>query len=336
MTARTYLKLAAGLGVVLATRGVLRARRRLDLRDRVVIVTGSSRGLGLVLARQLVARGAKVAICARHADELERARVDLVERGGRVHASPCDITDRDDVIRFVTEVRDELGPIDVLVNNAGVIQVGPMELMSPADYEQALKMHLWGPLHATLAVLPEMRRRGAGRIVNIASIGGKVAVPHLVPYSASKFALVGMSSGMRAELAREGVFVTTVFPGLMRTGSPRHALFKGNHRAEYAWFALADSLPLTSMSADRAARGILDACVHGDAEVILSVPARLMAALYGLAPNLVDEAFGLIARVLPRPEGGGAVREGKDAESALAPSILTALGDAAARRNNQM
>ena len=336
MRARTWVQIAAGLGSLLAARAVVRRRRRIDLRGKVVVVTGGSRGLGLVLGRQLVARGAKVAICARDHDELERARVDLLERGGRVFASPCDVTDRDDITRFLCQARDELGPIDVLINNAGVMQVGPMELMNLDDYEQALRTHLWAPLHATLAVLPEMRARHAGRIVNIASIGGKLAIPHMVPYSTSKFALVGMSSGLRAELAADGVLVTTVCPGLMRTGSPRHAMIKGNHRAEYAWFAIADSLPFTSMSANRAARAILDACAHGDAEVVLSLPARLATKLHGLAPNLIDELLALLARALPAATANRDAVKGSEAESGLAPSVLTSLGDEAATRNNEM
>ena len=336
MKTSTLLKLAAGVGLVAGARAVLRAKRRLDLRGKVVVITGGSRGLGLVLARMLVERGAKVAVCARHADELERARIDLTERGGQVFASACDVTDRDDIQRFIAEARDELGPIDALINNAGVVHIGPMELMNVEDYEHEMRTHLWGPLHATIAVLPEMRARGGGRIVNIASIGGKIAIPHLVPYSASKFALVGMSAAMRAELAQENVFVTTVCPGLMRTGSPRHALIKGQHRAEYAWFATADSLPFTSMSAERAADAIIDALVHGDAEVVLSIPAKIVATLYGLAPNIVDEAFGLLARLLPASNHDRRTLEGKDAESALAPSVLTTLGDDAARRNHEL
>ncbi len=336
MQTQTILKLVAGVGAIVGARAILRGQRKIQLRGQVVVITGGSRGLGLVLARQLIARGAKVAICARHADELERARIDLVERGGQVYASPCDVTDRDDIHRFIAEVRDELGPIDALINNAGVIHVGPMELMNVDDYEQAMRTHLWAPLHASLAVLPEMRARKAGRIVNIASIGGKVGIPHLVPYSASKFALVGMSAGMRAELAQDHIFVTTVCPGLMRTGSPRHALFKGQHRAEYAWFATSDSLPFASMSAERAATAIIDALIHGDAEVVLSIPARIAARLYGIAPNLVDEALGLIARLLPASNSDRTTVEGKDAESALAPSVLTTLGDEAARRNNEL
>jgi short-subunit dehydrogenase len=186
-------------------------------------------------------------------------------------------------------------------------------------------------------VIPEMRQRRAGRIVNIASIGGKLAMPHLAPYSASKFALVGLSSALRAELAKDGVFVTTACPGLMRTGSPRNAAFRGNHRAEYAWFDIADSLPLLSMSAERAARQILDACEHGDPEVVPGLPARLAVLANGIAPGLVQELIAVVGRMLPSARPGGRERRtGAESESALAPSVLTALGDAAARRNNEI
>ncbi len=318
-------------------RAALRHSRRIDLRDKVVVITGGSRGLGLVLARELVRKGARVALCARDAAELERARVELTILGGKVFADTCDVTDRDDISRFLVEVRDELGQIDVLINNAGVIQVGPMEMMSVDDYERAMRTHLWGPLHMMLGVIPEMQRRRAGRIVNIASIGGKIAVPHLVPYSASKFALYGLSAGMRAELMKDGVLVTTVCPGLMRTGSPRHAIIKGQQQAEYAWFDISDSLPGTSMSAVRAARQILRACEVGEAEVTLSVPARIAAKAHALAPGLVQDLLGVVARLMPSPVGGSRHGiEGKDAESGLAPSVLTSLGDAAARRNNEV
>src|SRR5262249_50390239 len=147
---------------------------------------------------------------------------------------PCDITDRERVEEMVAVVQYRWGPVDVLINNAGTISVGPVETMTLDDYRRAMRTHFWGPLYTIHAVLPAMRRRGTGRIVNISSIGGKVSVPHLLPYNASKFALVGYSEGLRAELARDGIVVTTVCPGLMRTGSPRHAFFKGRHRAEYA------------------------------------------------------------------------------------------------------
>jgi NAD(P)-dependent dehydrogenase (short-subunit alcohol dehydrogenase family) len=329
----------AGLvvGAAAIARIALRRARRIELRDRVIVITGGSRGLGLVLAREAVRKGARVAICARDGAELERARVELAIMGGTVLASTCDVTDRDDVMRFIMEVRDELGPIDVLVNNAGVVQVGPLELMSFDDFERGLATHLWGPLYAMTAVLPDMRARKSGRIVNIASIGGKLAIPHLAPYTASKFALYGLSTGARAELMKDNIYVTTVCPGLMRTGSPRHALVKGQQSAEYAWFEIMDSLPLTSMSAERAAQQILRATELGDAEVTLSLQAKLAAKLHALAPNLVQDMLAIVNHLLPSAAGGSRVAiAGKDIETTLAPSALTGLSEAAARRNNEV
>jgi len=230
------------------------------------------------------------------------------------------------------------GPVDVLINNAGTIAVGPLETATRADYANAMATHFWGPYYLIEAVLPAMRRRHRGRIVNISSIGGKVAVPHLVPYCASKFALVGYSHGLRAELAKDGIVVTTICPGLMRTGSPPNALFKGKHRLEYAWFAISDSLPLVTISAENAAEQILSACRRGDAEALLGWPAQIACRLYNLAPELFLEVQTLVNRfLLPGPGGiGTGARLGKDSASALAPSVLTTLTQRAARRNNEL
>ncbi|HEY0003202.1 MAG TPA: SDR family NAD(P)-dependent oxidoreductase [Pyrinomonadaceae bacterium] len=328
---------AAGVGALVAARALLRKWREYDLREKVVLITGGSRGLGLVLAREMAEQGASLAICARDVDELERARADLLRRGARVVAVPCDVTDREQVREMIDVVTEHFGRIDVLVNNAGVIQVGPVEVMTLEDYEQAMNVHFWGPLYTTLAVLPQMRRRREGRIVNISSIGGKISVPHLLPYSASKFALVGLSEGLRAELAKDRIVVTTVCPGLMRTGSPRNANFKGQHRAEYAWFSISDSLPVTAMQAERAARQIVEACRRGDAEIVLSVQAQLAVRFHGLFPGLTQDLLGFVNRLLPAPGGIGRKRaKGKDSASSLSPSWLTTLTEWAAQRNNEM
>src|SRR4029453_8311345 len=121
-----------------------------------------------------------------------------------------------------------------------------------------------------LAALPGMKRRRGGRIVNISWIGGKVAVPHLLPYCAGKFALTGLSEGLRTELKKDNIYVTTVCPGLMRTGSPPTAFFKGKQKVEYPLFKLTASTPLTSMNAQRAPRRSVTACQRGESEVILS------------------------------------------------------------------
>src|SRR5829696_7003549 len=332
-----FVLAAAGAGAYLAARAVYRRLNDYDLSGKTVLITGGSRGLGLVLARGFAAEGANVAVCARDHRELGRARADLASRGARVFAFPCDVTDRAQVRELVDVVTRHFGRVDVLVNNAGVIQVGPAEEMTLEDYEQAMAVHFWGPLYATLAVLPQMRARRAGRVVNVSSIGGKVSVPHLVPYSASKFALAGLSDGLRAELAKDGIVVTSVYPGLMRTGSPRNATFKGQHRAEYAWFAISDSLPVTSIKAERAAAQIIDACRRGDAEVSLTLLAQAAVKFRALFPEVTADILAVVNRLLPGPGGIGRARvKGKESESSLAPSVLTTLTESAARRNNEL
>jgi NAD(P)-dependent dehydrogenase (short-subunit alcohol dehydrogenase family) len=277
-----------------------------------------------------------VAICARTEEDLRTAEQELLKRG-EVIAIPCDVRDEGHVHAMVSEVLDRFGAVDVLFNVAGIIEVGPLEAMTVEDFEDAMKTHFWGPLYTTLAVLPEMRRRGWGRIVNVSSIGGKRAVPHMIPYDASKFALVGLSHGLRTELAKDGILVTTVCPGLMRTGSPRNALFKGRHRQEYAWFAISGSLPWVAMDATKAARQILRACQNGDAEVILSNYLNPMYHVQQFFPGLGLEIQSLVNRLLPGMGGiAHQAARGYESESEWAPSRLTQLTERAARENNEM
>jgi NAD(P)-dependent dehydrogenase (short-subunit alcohol dehydrogenase family) len=334
---QSLLALAAtGAGLWLAARALKRRRESYDLRGKSVLITGGSRGLGLVLGREFVQAGARVAICARDADALERASADLVQPGLPILAIPCDLTKYDEVEEMTQTVRQRLGRIDILINNAGVIEVGPLESMTLADFEEALRVNFYGALHTMLAVIPEMRERGAGRIVNISSIGGKIAVPHLVPYTASKFALTGLSKAMRAELGSDGIIVTTVCPGLMRTGSPRNAIFKGQHRAEYAWFSIGDSLPLMSVSAESAARRIIAACQRGEAELVFPWHTKLAVTFDALFPEASAAILAFINRLLPAPGGIGTARaRGRESQSELSPSFLTTLGDQAAQRNNE-
>ncbi|HEX5832902.1 MAG TPA: SDR family NAD(P)-dependent oxidoreductase [Pyrinomonadaceae bacterium] len=334
----TILGLAAVAGGAYALTSLLGRNSDYDFQDKVVLITGGSRGLGLVMAREFASEGARLVICARDEDELERARIDLESQGAEVMAYRCDLTSRTDVLEMVAAIESRLGGVDVLVNNAGVIQMGPIEVMTQADFEKAMNAHFWAPLHTMMAVLPRMRQKKSGRIVNISSIGGRVSVPHLVPYCASKFALTGLSRGMQTELLKDGIAVTTVCPGLMRTGSPRNAGFKGKHREEYAWFSISDALPLLSVSAERAAREIVSACRRGRTELVISLPAKLAVLLDTLAPEVTSNIFGLANKLLLPGPGGIGEREAKgtESESALSPSWLTTLNERAAVRNNEV
>ena len=300
----------------------------MNLAGKRVVVTGGSRGLGFALAAELRRHGARVAICARGAEQLLAAQAEL---GDDVVAIPCDVADRDQVDAFI----DEVGPVDVLVNNAGVIAVGPWQTQTVDDYRELLDIHLFGLVHTTLAVLPSMIERGEGRIANVTSIGGKVSVPWLLPYAVSKFAAVGFSEGLRAELAGTGVKVTTVVPGLMRTGSFLSAWFKGDRAPlEYGLFAPLSGTRATTVSAERAARRIVGAVRRGDAEVTLGLHALLASRTTALAPAAVQTALGLVARALPDVRGTQRTR-GSDIDSPVDDLPVTAPGRRAGERLNQ-
>jgi NAD(P)-dependent dehydrogenase (short-subunit alcohol dehydrogenase family) len=331
--------IAGGVAAAVALRGA-RARRAYAFSGKSVVVTGGSRGLGLVLARQLAAEGAHITLIARDEAELLRARNDIYARqpSASVLIVPADVGERADVERAVNLAITQYGRIDVLINNAGIIMVGPVDHMKLSDYDDAMKTHFWGPLFLVLAVLPHMRHQGGGRIVNISSIGGRIAVPHLLPYSASKFALVGLSDGLRAELALDGIVVTTVCPGLMRIGSPINAAFKGQRAAEYAWFATASATPVTTISAERAARQILTACRRGDAELVITLQAKLAILARTLAPETFSAAMALVQRLLPRSVGsdGDVAAPGRTVGAGEAVSTVLTPMYAAARRNNEL
>jgi NAD(P)-dependent dehydrogenase (short-subunit alcohol dehydrogenase family) len=337
-----FLSIAAMGAAIVAVRRFL--QQEADLHGQVALITGGSRGLGLLLAQRFGLAGCRLVICARDEDELLRAAEQLRRHGASVLAMPCDVSDADAVQRMVQQASAQLGGIDILVNNAGIMDLGALPVLGAATFEDALDVMFWGMLHPTLAVLPQMRARRAGRIVNIASIGGKIAVPHLMPYSTAKFAAVGFSEGLRAELAGEGIAVTTIIPGLMRTGSFLNALFHGQKEKEFSWFALGSTLPLISMDAGRAAEQIVQATRRGEAERTLGLPAVLLARLQGLAPGLTADLLGLAGRLLlPAPGPRSAPRQrGWEIQQQLSPrqrqalERLTVLGQEAARRLNQL
>ncbi len=315
----------------------------------VALVAGASRGLGLAVARQLGERGFALVLCARNEVELARAARDLRERGHEVRTEVCDVGDQAAVEAMVTRVEAD-GPVEVLICVAGIIQVGPLDSLERKHFEQAIDVMLWGPINTAFAVLPGMRRQGHGRIGVITSVGGLLAAPHLLPYSTAKFGAVGFAKGLRSELVGTGVTVTTVAPGLLRTGSHQRAQFVGDQGREYAWFATAASLPLLSMDADRAAARIVDSVLRGRAVLLLTPLAQVASRFAAVAPTLTAAILGLTVRLLPSSPTtpslttsatASATIDGRSARSQLKGrgrallDRLTVLGDRAASRFHQ-
>jgi NAD(P)-dependent dehydrogenase (short-subunit alcohol dehydrogenase family) len=313
---------AIWLGIRLARRG----RRNPTFRNRTVLISGGARGLGLALARRFADEGAHLVIFSRTAAELARAEQDLAPRAASVTTIVADVRDPDAVVRVVESARAVTGGIDVLVNNAGVIEMAPFAHATDDDFADALNTSFWGPLRLIRACLPYLPK--GGRIVNISSLGGRMAVPHLLPYCVGKFALSALSDGLQAELASRAIRVTTVSPGLMRTGSHRNVLVRGRHADESLWFGLGGATPLTSMRANRAARAIVEACRAGRARLTLSWQAHAALLAQALAPGAVAAVNAAAAsRLLPGPTAAlGADRQRRSLDLDLGwPALLMPL-----------
>jgi len=322
---------AAFAGSLIAGIAAYRSLTKYDLAGKVVVITGGSRGLGLALAREAGRKGARLAICARTVRQLEAAKSELSDAGMQVISIAADLTEKEQVEAMVERVVQHYGSIDVLINNAGIIHVGPEESMSIKDYEEAMDLNFWAAFYGIHSVLPFFLKQGGGRVVNITSIGGKLAVPHLLPYTASKFALVGLSEGMHAELKKKNIIVTTVVPNLMRTGSPRNAIVKGDYEKEYALFKISDSNPLLSQSVELAAKNIVRALEYGESEVVLSLTAKLATAVKGIAPSLINFLFATLNHFLPEPKSKSKVpKKGFEVESELSHRSISAMSDKAA------
>ncbi|MBB6143162.1 short-subunit dehydrogenase [Silvibacterium bohemicum] len=276
-------------------------------RGQVAVITGGSRGLGLAIAHELGKAGVKLVLAARDGDQLAAAKEQLLftqsfASGDDVLTVPCDVSNKHQAATLIETAHRHFGAIDLLINDAGVIEVGPIEDQTIEAFETAMSINFFGALHTIYAAMPHFLARGEGAIVNISSIGGKIPVPHLLPYVASKFALVGLSEGLNAELRHKGIRVTTVCPGLMRTGGEVHAHFSGDVAKEKLWFQTSARTPLISANVTRAARKIVAAVNAGRAEITITPQAWLAARAAGVAPESTQRIASLInTYVLPEP-----------------------------------
>lgn len=333
--------LAAGLsavGLFLASKLAERVHRSpVHLQGKVALITGGSRGFGLALAQELGEQGARIALVARDAEELSRAAEQLQSHGIEAATFVSDVTDQPAQAVLISRILEHFGRIDILVNNAGMIKVAPLESLQHSDFEEAMDLMFWAPVNLALAVLPHMQSQGAGHIVNITSIGGKVSIPHLLPYSCAKFAFVGFSNGLSHELDPSKIHVLTVAPGLMRTGSYLNAKFKGLP-AEFAWFGLLGNLPGFSVSAEQAAREVRVALQNRQLDCTISLPAKILSHASALLPEATHSLLQLANEyALPKAHGSRQTRTGQEANAKFGTlfQALTSLGRLAAGKLNE-
>ena len=329
-----------GFAGLIVGAGLRRRRRRGRIKTGgVAIVTGGSRGLGLLLAEGLGRRGMNLVLVARDAEELVVARRRLEHHGARVELVAADLEHPESAKRVVSAAIRRFGRVDAVLNVAGIITVGPEETLSVKEFRRAMEANFWSALRVTREAMP-LLEKSRGTVLNVTSIGGAIPVPHLLGYTASKFAMVGWSMGLAAEVAARGVRVVTVLPWLMRTGSFLHAEVKGRRTKEARNFALSSSLPVLTMSAHRAASRMLRALDRGERFVVVGTFAKAARLGFALAPGAAIAVLSTVNRMLPRANGAAL----RDAHAqplwryrrGLGRSPLTRLGDRAAARNNQV
>ncbi|MBC7385968.1 MAG: SDR family oxidoreductase [Cryobacterium sp.] len=270
-------------------------------RNETVLITGGTRGLGLAIAEIYAKRGMNIAVCSRTEVDLDKAVNHLLPFSPRIKVKGyvCDVGNEEEVLSLLEKISHDFGIIDILVNNAGVIISAPALATSVKDMKSTMDSNLLGMIHTSMALAPKMAERRAGRIINVASIGGVVPVPHLLAYGTSKFGAVGFSTSLGLELKRFDVSVTTVCPTLIRTGSYLHALFKGKTKQEMNWFTVASTYPFLSKSAESVAAAIVRAGDRRKLFAVIGLNAKIARLGFALFPNLTLSIMDRVNRLLP-------------------------------------
>ncbi|MGZ3768768.1 MAG: SDR family NAD(P)-dependent oxidoreductase [Bdellovibrio sp.] len=325
-----------GAGLFVAYTLVKNVVRKISFKNKVVLVAGGSRGLGFILAKQLIKEGAAITLLARNIDELQDAKniLQQLTPNAKVMVIPCDCRDRIQVKTAIEETVEHFGCINAVVNCLGVVTTAPIENTTEMDFAESMDTHFWAPYFIIEEALPYLKKETGSRIINIGSIGGIIPIPHLASYCAGKYALEGYSKTLRAELMKYDIHVTTVSPGLMRTGSMGQAHFKGQAQKEYAWFSISSSLPFITVNAERAAKKIIRASMYGKAELVISWPAKLAVQFKSLFPETFADIITFVNTLLPAP-GTDEKIKGMEAHSSASTSVFTKLTEKSARRYNE-
>ncbi|MBD2042167.1 SDR family NAD(P)-dependent oxidoreductase [Microcoleus sp. FACHB-672] len=258
-----------------------------------VLITGASEGIGKATALQFAREGYDLVLAARHADRLEAAADEVRLLGRSALAVPTDVTDSVQVSALIHKALEQFGKIDVLINNAGLYISGPADKFSLEDWHSCLDLNLWGYIHTIHALLPHFIERGTGTIVNISSIGGKVPIAYLVPYSTSKYAVTGLTEALHGELAPKGIHVCGIYPNIIKSNFLERAIFRGTDeqdtQARHDQVKQVLSVPVVEKPED-VAKAVWDGVKNKRAEVIVG-SANMSKAAYSLLPGVMQWVF---------------------------------------------
>lgn len=260
-----------------------------DLREQRVLITGASSGIGRCMAEQAATRGARVALSARSADKLQELASYLTDRGARVLAVPADVTSETDRDHLLETVRERFGGLDILVNNAGVASFGHFATSSEDILRRIMEVNFFAPAELIRQAVPILVNGHRPAIVNVASMCGRRGLPAWTEYSASKFALCGLTEALRGELARFDINVLLVLPGLTKSDLPSHLLRnEGRMKIDFA----------KGMAPATVAAGILHALERNRTETVLGREARWLLCVNRFFPRVVDRLMARKVRTL--------------------------------------
>jgi short-subunit dehydrogenase len=258
-----------------------------------VLITGASQGIGKATAHLFARQGYNVVLAARQPDRLKAVAEELQQLGCSALPVPTDVREVGQVHRLVETALAHYSSIDVLVNNAGIYISGPVEQFSLEDWQQTINTNLWGYIHTVYALLPHLLAQGKGTIVNVGSIGGRVPIPYLTPYTTSKFAVTGFTQALHSELSPKGIQVCGIYPNLIKSKFLERAIFQGQDaediEARRQQVEQVLQLPGVEKPED-VAQAIWNAVSQQRAEVLVGT-ANLAAAAHGTFPGLMQWLF---------------------------------------------
>lgn len=258
-----------------------------------VLITGASQGIGKATALLFARQGYDLVLAARQPERLEAVASEVRSLGQNALAVPTDVRDSEQVNTLVKKTLEYYGTLDVLINNAGIYLLGSVEAFSLSDWHQAIDTNFWGYVHTIHALLPHFLERGKGTIVNVSSIGGKVPIPYQVPYTASKYAVTGLTQSLHAELEPKGIKVCGVYPNFISTDLMERAIFRGKDeedaQAREDLLRKGLSVPIIEKP-DDVAQAIWDAVKHQKSDVMVG-SANVSNASYKMFPGLMQWVF---------------------------------------------
>ncbi|MBD1909134.1 MULTISPECIES: SDR family oxidoreductase [unclassified Leptolyngbya] len=256
---------------------------------QTVLITGASQGIGKATALKFAQKGYNVVLAARQPDRLEAVAKEIWALGQEALAIPTDVQDWEQVSSLVEKAIAHFGQVDVLINNAGIYYMGPVDQASLEDWQHIIQTNLWGYIHTTHALLPHFLSRQAGTIVNVCSIGGLDAIPYQVPYTTSKFAATGLTKSLQTELKPKGIHVCGIYPSFIRTRLMERGRFRGyspeTAEARHDLVNAAFHSALLEVPED-VATAIWNSVTYQQSDVIVG-SAKLWTTAYHLLPGLM-------------------------------------------------